>query len=246
MKRCIADLHIHTCLSPCAEVDMTPRRIVEKARAQGLDIIALSDHNSAENIQLALDLAKEENITVLPAMEVTSREEAHVLALFRSAESATAMQEIVYRALPAGVHDEQAVGYQLIVNERDEIMEFNKRLLFSATGLTAREIIDAIHALGGLAIACHIDREHFSVVSQLGFISDDLSFDALEISRATGMDRARSLFSAYASFPWITSSDAHQLADIGSRTTAFFLNEPSFEEIALAFKGERKIEWNQG
>ncbi|MEW6739085.1 MAG: PHP domain-containing protein [Nitrospirota bacterium] len=243
MKRFIADLHIHTCLSPCAELDMTPLRIIDAAVKKGLDVIAISDHNSAENAGIAMKIAQEKGIKVLPAMEVTSYEEAHVLAIFDSIEKVMGMQEIVYKNLPDGINDERLSGYQVVVNESDEVLGFNKRILFGATGLSLNALVDAIHSFGGIAVASHIDKEIFSVVSQLGFIPDDIAFDALEISYNTKRQRAESVFGVYKSIPWITSSDAHHLNDIGRRTTSFFLEELFFEEIKKAFKGERRIEW---
>ncbi|GER93575.1 PHP domain-containing protein [hot springs metagenome] len=244
MKRFIADLHIHTCLSPCAELDMTPLRIIDTAVKKGIDVIAISDHNSAENAEIAVKIAMKKGIMVLPSMEITSQEEAHVLAIFDSVDKVMGMQEIVYRHLPNGINDERVIGYQVVVNENDEVLRFNKRILFSATILSLKEIVDTIHSIGGIAIASHIDKEIFSVVSQFGFIPGDIAFDALEISYNTKRQRAESVFGGYKSIPWITSSDAHHLADLGRRTVSFFLDELTFDEIKMAFKGMRKIEWN--
>lgn len=246
MKRFVADLHIHTCLSPCAELDMTPRRIIDAAVKKGLDVIAISDHNSAENAGVAAKIAEDRGIKVLPAMEVTSYEEAHVLAIFDSTENVMDMQEIIYKNLPDGINDERLSGYQVVVNEEDEVLGFNKRILFGATSLSLNTLVDTIHSFGGIAVASHIDKEIFSVISQLGFIPDDIAFDALEISYNTKRERAESVFGAYGSIPWITSSDAHHLGDIGRRTTSFFLEELSFEEMVRAFKGGRRIEWSSG
>lgn len=243
-KRFVADLHIHTCLSPCAELDMTPLRIIDAAVKKGLDVIAISDHNSAENAEIAVKIAEGRGIKVLPAMEVTSYEEAHVLAIFDSIEKVMGMQEIVYKNLPDGINDEMLSGYQVVVNENDEVLGFNKRILFGTTNLSLNALVDTIHSFGGIAVASHIDKEIFSVVSQLGFIPDDIAFDALEISYNTKRQRAESVFGAYKSIPWITSSDAHHLTDIGRRTTLFFLEELSFEEIKMALKGQRRIEWS--
>lgn len=243
MKQFLADLHIHSCLSPCAELDMTPRRIIDEAVKKGLDIIAISDHNSAENLEVAAKIALNKGIMLLPAMEITSYEEAHVLAFFDSVGKAVEMQDVVYRNLPDGINDERYYGYQLIVNENDEIVEFNKRLLINTTGLSIKKLVDTVHSLGGLAVASHIDRESFSIISQLGFISDDMQFDALEISRNATRNAAEAAFADYADKPWITSSDAHNLRDIGRKPASFFLQEASFDEIVRAFKGERKIEW---
>jgi len=224
---------------------MTPRRIISSALDKGLHIIAVADHNSAENTGVTVRAGRDEGIIVLPAMELTSNEEVHVLAIFNSAENVSAMQEIVYDTLQSGINDEFGIGYQLVVNELDEILDFNKRLLIGATSLALGELVKDVHALGGLAIASHIDRQSFSVISQLGFIPDDVSFDALEISYAMDLPDATVQFSSYTRIPWVTSSDAHSPGDIGRRYTTFLLNEPTFDEIARAFKGERQIEWSE-
>lgn len=244
MREYKADLHIHTCLSPCAEIDITPKRIVNAAIQKGLHIIAISDHNSAENTQVAVRIGMERGLTVLPAMEITTSEEAHVLAIFGKVPDALAMQEVVYRTLPEGYHDEERLGYQLVVNENDEILEFCKRMFFGATGLPVKELVDRIHSFGGIAVASHIDREYFSVVSQLGFIPPDVVFDGLEISAAVSRKKADAVFGDYAALPWITSSDSHNLDNIGRRYTSFSLEAPSFEELVKALKGERSMGWD--
>jgi len=225
---------------------MTPKRIVDIAIKKGLDIIAITDHNSAANAETAVKIGLQNGLMVLPAMEITSQEEVHVLAFFDSIERVKEMQEIVYKNLPNNINNKRLHGYQLIVNEKDEIIKFNKRPLFSAANLSIKKLVDAIHSLGGIAIASHIDKEIFSIISHLGFIPYDVEFDALEISYNTKRERAESKFREYMSIPWITSSDAHHLHDIGRRTISFFLKESSFEELARAFKGERRIEWNDG
>jgi len=234
LKRFVADLHIHTCLSPCAEVDMTPLRIVEKALARGLDMIAISDHNSAENIGVAVEVARDRGIALLPAMEVTSSEEAHVLAVFGELEQAARMQEVVYRNLPEKMSGGERWGEQVVVNAQDEVLGFSQRPLFGATGLGLSALVREIRSLGGLAVASHVDREAFSVIGQLGFIPDDVEFDALEVTRPA---EAGSLLSMYMGIPRVCSSDAHRLEDIGSRTTSFYMEEASFEEVAMALKG---------
>lgn len=240
-----ADLHIHTCLSPCADLEMSPAAIVKTAIEKAIDIIAITDHNSAENIIAAQKAAVNKNITVLAGMEVTSSEEAHILALLDDIEGIMKLQNIVYENLQSGENNEKLFGEQIVVNEDDEVLDFNKRLLIGATSLSAPEIVETIHSLGGLAVASHVDREAFSIISQLGFIPEDLQFDALEIS--PNMDKGKVVFSFsdYRLFPWITSSDAHWLKDMGMRTTSFYMHEPTIEEMRLALKNidGRKVEW---
>lgn len=239
----LADLHIHTCLSPCADIDMSPRRIIDKAVETGHDIIAVTDHNSCENIEVTARLAEASGITLLSGLEITSYEEVHILALFGDTGSALQMQDIVYRSLPEGENDERLYGHQLVVNEADEILGFNRRLLITATTMNASNIVNTIRSLGGLSIASHIDRETFSVISQLGFIPEDLSFDALEISALMSKERAAGIFQGLNRFPWVSFSDAHRIEDIGKRSTIFRMRERSFEGIARALKNREDITW---
>ena len=230
-----ADLHIHSCLSPCAQLDMTPKRIIRRALEEGLDIIAIADHNSCENLGVALGLAREAGISILPAMEIASAEEVHVLALFDDPAAAFGMQEKVYASLPADLENDPAFwGEQVVVDEGDLVRGFNRRLLAGATGMPLAGLVRAIHDLGGLAIASHVDREAFSVMSQLGFIPSGAGFDALEVVSAGHVPRC----AGESGLPAVRSSDAHRLEDVGRQRTRFWLEGASFSEIALAFKSE--------
>lgn len=244
-KQFRSDLHIHTCLSPCGDIDMSPLSVVTHAVEKKLDIIAVTDHNSAENTVAAIKSAELSGIKVMAGMEITSLEEAHILALFDDPEGIVKMQDIVYRNLAEETNDDRLFGEQIVVNEKDEVLGFNKRLLIGSTQLTALSIVNEIHNCGGLAVASHIDRDAFSIISQLGFIPGDLSFDALEISSSLSRENAREQFSDYTSFPWISSSDAHTPDDIGKRVTIFHMQEATVQEMRMALKGidGRKVEW---
>jgi PHP family Zn ribbon phosphoesterase len=231
-----ADLHIHTCLSPCAELEMSPKNIVKQAKDCGLDIIGICDHNSGENVLAVQRSAQQAGLSVIYGIEVTSREEVHILALFESERELLRMQNIIYDNLK-GINIEEFYGEQVIVNEYDEVVGFNNRLLIGATNLSVDKIVDLIHELNGLAIAAHIDRESFSIIGQLGFIPDSLHFDALEISSKDKLPVN------IKPIPLISSSDAHTLNAIGSRFTLFFMKNTSFEEIRKSFleENERKV-----
>jgi PHP family Zn ribbon phosphoesterase len=232
-----ADLHVHTCLSPCADLNMGPRAIVEQAARQGLDVIAISDHNSSENVPAVVNAARGRNLTVLPGMEVTSREEVHILAVFDSIDNALRLQEMVYRHLP-GENDAEVFGPQVVVNEDHDVLGFNHRLLAGATELTIDQVVDSIRGLGGLAIASHVDRETFGIIGQLGFIPEELELDALELSVNTSPEEARRRFPQYAGRAFIRSSDAHSVADIGKAWTALLVDEPTTREIKKALRGQ--------
>jgi predicted metal-dependent phosphoesterase TrpH len=243
-----ADLHIHTCLSPCGDLDMTPTKIVRRALEKNLAMIAVTDHNSAENTSAVIAAARETDLFIVPGIEVTTSEEAHILALFDKVESALSMQALIYGGLQAGENDEDVFGIQVVANEFDEVDHINKRLLISATSLSVAEVVEAIHNRQGLAIAAHIDRESYSLVSQLGFIPQDLDLDAIEISRHMTLSAARERFKVYEGFPFITSSDAHFPGDIGASSTRFQVARPHMAELRMALagrKGRKVIEETQ-
>jgi len=233
LRRFKADLHLHTCLSPCADLQMSPQKIIAEVLRRGIDIIAICDHNSAQNIRALIKAARGRNVVVLPGMEVCTAEEIHVLALFDDVESALQIQAIVYANLQ-GENNPDVFGLQVIANEFDEVEGYQSKLLIGATNLTVEDVVGAIHRNGGLAVAAHVDRESYSVIGQLGFIPATLRFDALEISSRISDAEASTRFELYQHFAFIRNSDAHVLADIGKGVSEYFLEEPSLGEIAKA------------
>ena len=228
------DFHIHTCLSPCAELDMHPKALVERALAAKLDILAICDHNSSENVPYVIRAAQGKNLKIFPGIEITTSEEVHLLAIFDSLPDLASLQEIVYQHL-AGKNDEERFGVQAIVNEKGEVEGINDKLLIGATDLPLNNLLKYLHELNGLAIAAHIDRESFSVLSQLGFIDESINFDALEVTPLTGLKQARVKYRELSNYSFIMSSDAHYLNDIGTATTKIMLEKPTFSELKMAF-----------
>ncbi len=236
-KKIKADLHIHTCLSPCGDMNMTPVMIVEKAKSKGLDVIGICDHNSSENVIAVKKAGERNNLKVLGGMEVTSKEEVHVLALFDDDKDLFKLQKIVYENLK-GENEEDLFGYQLIVDEQDEIIDLNKKLLIGATDLTVDKIVELIHSLNGLAIASHIDRERFSLIGQLGFVPEGLDLDGLELSPRYMSGKKSLEFPMASGFPLVTFSDAHYLDDIGKTSTTFLLEDTTVSELKKALKNK--------
>jgi predicted metal-dependent phosphoesterase TrpH len=230
MKRVRADLHVHTCLSPCADEQMQATAIVKQAGTMGLDMIAICDHNSAENVAAVVKAGLREGLSVVAGMEITSREEVHILGLFETEGGVMQMQDLVYENLP-GENYEESFGPQTIVDEWDRVVGTNRRLLIGATSLSVEQIVDAIHERCGLAIASHVDRERFSLIGQLGFIPKGLSLDAVEVSRPFPAGHGYG-------YPVVTSSDAHFLEDIGKNFTCFMLEDASLGEIRKALRTE--------
>lgn len=244
MKTYRSDLHIHTCLSPCADLEMSPLAIVDTSIKKGLDLIAVCDHNSAENAGAVVRAGAKRGLHVLPGMEINSMEEVHVLAIFNNENQAGIMQEIIYNHLD-GTNNPDVFGEQIVVDEFDQVEGFNDRMLLGATRLRLSDIVQKVHELGGLSIASHIDRPSYSVISQLGFIPSDLKLDALEISYNTKRESLINNAADTGNLPILTSSDAHFPNDIGRVYTSFFIGAPSIDEILMAFNkesGRRVIE----
>jgi PHP family Zn ribbon phosphoesterase len=212
---------------------MSPRNIVKEAKKKGLHFIGICDHNSAENVFAAKKIAQKEKIRVIGGMEITSREEVHILALFDEDSQLQSLQKIIYKNLH-GTNDERLYGDQVVVNEEDEVMGFNKKLLIGATEIPIHEVVNLVHQLNGLAIASHVDREGFGIIGQLGFIPEDLPLDAVEITDSSKKDR----ISLPKNFPVVASSDAHYLKDIGKTRTSYLIKEINIEELRKSFKKE--------
>lgn len=238
MRKVTVDLHVHTCLSPCATLDMTPRKIVARALEMKLDMIAVTDHNSTENADAVMRAAADMPLTILPGFEVTSAEEAHVVCLFPDLDAAQAFQELVYDRLQPGENDEDLFGLQVVANENDEVEGMNPRLLIGATTLAIDDLVAAVHAHEGLAIASHIDRGMYSLVGVLGFIPPGLPLDGVEISRRMTLEQARARFPEYAHYPFVAASDAHDLNELGVNPTTLRAAEASFGELRRALRGE--------
>lgn len=243
MRTFKADLHIHTCLSPCADLDMSPKGIVAKSLEKGLDIIAICDHNSAENAGAVIRAGALEGLYVLPGMEINSREEVHIIAIFDNEEQAMAMQEIVYNNLK-GTNRPEIFGDQIVANEFDEVEGFNDRMLIGAVQLRLEDIVGHVQNLGGLSIASHVDRPSYSITSQLGFIPPGLELDGLEIAKPGEKPAVLNSVLKESRLPVLTSSDAHFARDIGEKYTCFLLESPSLDEIGMALKSEsgRRLE----
>jgi hypothetical protein len=231
MIRVAADLHVHTCLSPCAERLMRPRAIVEAAVARGIDMIGVCDHNSAGNVR-AVAAAAGDRLCVIAGMEITTSEEAHVVGLFPSAEAAEDAAREVAGTLPrCRVPEEQE-----LVDADGATLGIEPLMLSVASAFSLEATIGLVHRHGGLAVAAHVDRRSFSVPSQLGFIPPDAGFDALEIS-AYGARSGRIPAFAGRGFTMTTGSDAHAPELVGEGFVILEVEEPCFRELALALAG---------
>lgn len=231
-----ADLHVHTCLSPCADWAMSPRRIVARSRALGVDMIAVCDHNSAENAEVVMRVGREQGLAVLPGLEVCSREEVHLLTIFEAPEQALRMQAAVYARLP-GANRPEVFGHQIVATADDEVLAENPRLLIGACGLGLEDVVRTAHSLGGLCLAAHVDRPANGLLQQLGFIPPGLEIDGVEVSRRMTPAQARARWPDLRAVPCVTSSDAHVPDDIGRACTILRMAGPTAAELRLALRG---------
>ncbi len=244
LRQLKADLHIHTCLSPCAGLDMSPLAVVQEAARKRLDLIGICDHNSAENVVAAKLAGRAKGLTVLGGMEVTSEEEAHILVFFDRDDDLLRFQDVVYGHL-SGRNDEKRFGQQVVADAEDGVTGFCERLLIAATSLSVEKIVAAARASTGesLVIAAHVDRDVFSLIGQLGFIPPHLGLDAVEVSRHLTISEARRRFPDCAKYPVITGSDAHRPDDIGNRTVWLNVDNGTIAEIKMALESRdgRKV-----
>jgi predicted metal-dependent phosphoesterase TrpH len=224
-------------MSPCGDLAMSPRRIVEEAKRKRLDMIGICDHNSAENVEAVARAARDSNVAVIPGIEVTTEEEVHILGLFDSISAALEVQERVYQYLD-GENDPEVFGMQPVVDENAEVLSFNPRLLIGATRLSVSRTVETIHGAGGVAIASHVDRKVYSLISQLGFVPLGLPIDGLEITGEVDSAEARRRFDRHGRYEMIRGSDAHRPEDIGSTMTAILAEKPDLGEISLALHGK--------
>jgi len=312
----LADLHIHTALSPCAEAEMTPPAIVEAAIRKGLAMIAICDHNAAGNVAAVWSAGLspypsqirpegrtpyQSRLAVIAGMEITTVEEVHVVGLFPGPWAALAAAEEVRATLPPATEKSSRFGEQRLLDAAGGVRGREERMLSAASAFELSAAVDLIHRRNGLAIASHIDRPAFGVIGQLGLFPTDAGFDAIELSGAWWRRESRRAASRAASegagaaagtdfgvcklrndppsaldpldralaagvaagtefgvyklrnapagsadpldralatgLPLLCGSDSHSLSDIGACRTAFELQEPTFEELALALRG---------
>lgn len=234
MKKLRADLHIHTVLSPCADLEMTPANIVKRAKETGLDIIGITDHNSTKHAKLLKKLAGDKGIFVLTGAEVTTKEEVHCLAFFETDKQLENFQMYLDKYSSHIPNPNGFYGYQPVINESENILEMIPFFLPAALKVGITEIQQKVYELNGIFIPAHVDRPANGLFSQLGFIPPGLKFDALAISRHSSEKDVRKHYVVQNKITIIRNSDAHFLSQIGHTYTIFNIMEINYSEIKLA------------
>lgn len=227
------DLHIHSCLSPCGDALMTPNNIVGMAFIKQLDAIAVCDHNTARNLPAIKEVADMMNVVLLPGLELTTREEAHMLAYFESVDAALAFSDVIYAHLPPIPNNAKFFGEQQRMNAQDEVIGTEERLLISALDLSFEECASLIHEHGGLCVPAHINRGSNGCLNALGFLPSGVCYDALEVSKAVAPP-------AMDTSPWriLHSSDAHYLEHILEPEFTIEAEEKSTAALFAAIQGK--------
>ncbi|MCK9413118.1 MAG: PHP domain-containing protein [Prolixibacteraceae bacterium] len=237
MKKFRTDLHIHTVLSACASLDMSPVNIVSAAKEKNIDLIAITDHNSTLHCKLVKELAEEKGLAVLFGAEVTTREEVHCLAYFGDIASLEQFQEYIDSYLPLIPYLPEQFGYQVLVDKEEKILKLFVNYLNVALKQSIDEVEQEVHRLGGLFVPAHIERAMYGLFNQLGFVPEALACDALGIMSRSSESAIRNKFRIADNMPLIKASDAHAPVQIGSGCSIFEMNDLSFEEIKKALTG---------
>lgn len=238
MKTFRAELHIHTVLSPCGDVEMIPPLIVETAVKNGINLIAITDHNAGDNVPAVIKAAEGQDLVVLPGMELQTQEDVHTLCLFDTIEQLNALQSLVDENLPDIKNNIDYFGEQFIVDHSGEFIRRKEQLLITATRMSFEEAFQAVTDLGGLFIPAHVNRQVFGLFYHLGFVPPDLAIDALEISRHITPNQARLEYPQIHGYPLIQSGDVHYLDDFLG-VNQFLIEEPTITELKMALKGEK-------
>ena len=242
MKKYYYDLHIHSCLSPCGDDDSTPNSILGMGELNGLDIMALTDHNTCKNCPAFFGAAEHHGILPVAGMELTTAEDIHVVCLFPDLESALSFSDEIDKRRIKIKNRADIFGNQLIVDREDNIIGSDEFLLSNATTVSLDEAPFLVNKFGGICYPAHIDRESNGVISVLGMFPQSPVFDCAEVHDPQKTNEYSKL-SGFSEDRLIISSDAHFLWDIKEKTDYIEL-----EEIPICSKnaGEYLIKYLRG
>ncbi|MDR3577124.1 MAG: PHP domain-containing protein [Anaerolineaceae bacterium] len=236
MKTYRADLHVHTVLSPCAEIEMIPPLIVETALERGIQLIAITDHNASANIAAVQKAAEGKDLIVWAGMELQTKEEVHVLCLFDTLEQSRALQAFVSTRLPPIENRIDFFGEQFVVDETGDFLRRETQLLLTSADITINEAWEQVTNLGGMLIPAHVNRKAFGLIANLGLVPEDIPIQVLEISRHLDPNQAANTFPQIKGYPLIQNGDVHRLDEfLGANE--YHLEKPTIREFRLAIDG---------
>lgn len=243
MSRYYYDLHIHSCLSPCGDDDMTPANIAGMAALKGLQIVALCDHNTTANVPAFMTACKNAGIIPVPGIEVTTAEDIHLLCLFRTVEPAMTFGSAVQNRLVKVENRPDIFGRQIIMNEADMPVGEYGFLLLNATDMPLEEATGQCRKLGGFCCPAHIDRESNGAAAILGTFPDWLGYTAFEISSAGSREKENAKFPCLSGMRYLKNSDAHYLWDISEAENWLELDDEPYSSQLVR---DRLIDYLEG
>lgn len=226
-----ADLHIHSVLSPCGDIEMSPSAIIQKAKERELNLIGLTDHNSTLNAAVTQQIGAANGIAVLMGAEVTTKEEIHCLSFMPNLERLAEFQKFLDSKVIFFENDTDKFGYQFVVDAEENIIDEVPHLLINALDLTMLDLQKKVYELGGIFIPAHVDRSSYSISSQLVFVPDHLKFQALELSFYARRNKFFDNFPWFSDYNFIQSSDAHYINDIGKISSLLEMDSFSFDNF---------------
>lgn len=225
------DLHIHSCLSPCGDNEMTPYNLTNMAKICGCDIIALTDHNTCLNCESAMKVGEDIGLTVVPGMELCTSEEIHCICLFPELKNALSFSDYVKSTLPPVKNREKIFGNQYVMDEKDNILSSFETLLTTASGISIEELSSLMKDYGGLWYPAHIDRSSYSIISSLGDFSEDLETSVFELTYDADEKLYRDKYPATKSKRLLRSSDAHYLENLMTEKSEIDLKENNIKDL---------------
>ncbi len=225
------DLHLHSCLSPCGDMDMTPNNLVNMAKLLGLDVIALTDHNTSLNCEAAMAVGRETGLVVIPGMELTTSEDIHAVCLFPTLEKALAWNGYVDNHRIKIRNRADIYGRQVIMNESDEEMGELEHLLLPATEISIMNAYRKVKEFGGICYPAHIDRDSLSILSVLGEIDESCGFKTAELADKSKLEALRTQHPILNTLHIVTNSDAHYLENMREAANYLELDSLSPESV---------------
>lgn len=233
------DLHIHSCLSPCADDDMTPANIAGMAYIKGLDIIALTDHNTCKNCPAFFKACHEYGITPIAGMELTTAEDIHLVCLFKNLQDAMSFSDYVYTQIPDFKNNPNIFGNQVIMDENDNVVLTEEKLLITATSIDVNSAVEFVSKYGGVVFPAHIDRRSNGIIAILGDIPFDAEFTSVEFNDYNNKFEYENNYALVGELRHLCSSDAHNLGTINEPENFIELDTKSAENLIHCLKTKK-------
>ena len=208
------DFHIHSCLSPCGDNEMTPFNLVNAAKLFGFDLIALTDHNSCRNCRAAVKAGEAAGITVIPGMELCTSEEIHVVCLFPDCAQAEKFSALIHENMPPVKNRTEIFGDQLVMDSEDKVLGTEELLLNTASFFSVDEVPALVRNYGGVCFPAHIDRASFSLIASLGDFPAELDVNAFELTPDADAETYLARYPATRGKLILRDSDAHYLENM--------------------------------